>query len=91
MLKSPIRNKSFRMNADSLFAEQQKRKEGLGVEIDSLCTQRDSEKALLCHEQGLPGLEKAVHDLEELLKNTPLHMMMMCQELNGIDGFALDP
>lgn len=76
---------------DKALAEQQKRKEGLGVEIDSLCTQRDSEKALLCHEQGLPGLEKAVHDLEELLKNTPLHMMMMCQELNGIDGFALDP
>jgi chromosome segregation ATPase len=73
-----------------LVVELQNSKKALDAEIHLLRRQQGKEKALLCHEQGLPGLEQAVHDLEKVLESTPLYKMMACQALSNIDGCALE-
>jgi len=91
------RTKAARRTRDQLqkmektLAGLQKTKDALEAEIDLLRKQQGKEKALLCHERGLPGLEQAVHDLEKVLECTPLHTMMACQALSNIDGCTLDP
>ena len=76
---------------EKALAGLQKTKEALDAEIYLLLKQQGKEKALLCHEQGLPGLEQAVLDLEEVLESTPLYTMWACQALSKIDGCALEP
>ena len=74
---------------ERVLAEQNARSEKLNLEIDLACKQQVREKALLCHETGLPALEQAVLELEKVLEETPLHTMVAYQALCDIDGSAL--
>ena len=85
------KTKQDQKKMNKLIVELENSKKALDDEIDLLRKQQGKEKALLCHEQGLPGLEQAVHDLEKVLESTPLYTMMACQALSNIDGCALDP
>ena len=84
------KTKQQQRDLENMLTEQKRRKQKLDAEIDLLRQQQKSEKALLFHKEGLPGLEKAVCDLEKVLEDTPLHTMVAYQALCDIDGSALE-
>jgi DNA repair exonuclease SbcCD ATPase subunit len=84
------KSKQEQKKMDEVLAALEKMKQTLNTQIDSLREQERKEKALLFEEQGLPGLEKALNDLEKVLEETTPYKMMVCQALSDVDGCALD-
>ena len=83
------KTKQDQKKMNNVLADLEKTKQALNVQINLLREQERKEKALLFEEQGLPGLEKALNDLEKVLEETTPYKMMVCQALSDIDGCAL--